>query len=245
MPSTKEHYDQVLADVYSWMFGGFDQAVEANAAFFRRHGISAPSGSGVAIDLGAGCGFQSIPLARAGFSVTAIDQNARLLRELEEHAAGLCIRVVEDDMLNAPRHAPEKAELIVCMTDTLAHLSSRSEAARLIDTAFALLEEDGTFVVTFRDQSVELRGTDRFLPVRSDENTILTCFLEYGPEIVTVHDLVHKRENGGWRLLKSAYRKLRLTVGEVEALLGASGFTDLTTSADKGMTCILAVKSGS
>jgi len=245
MSSCKEHYDQVLSDVYSWMFGGFDQAVESNAEFFRRNGVTAPSGSGLAIDLGAGCGFQSIPLARAGFSVTAIDQNARLLRELKEHAAGLDIRIVEDDMLNARRHAPGKAEIIVCMTDTLAHLSSRAEAASLLETAFSLLEEGGTFITTFRDQSAELRGADRFLPVRSDEDTIFTCFLEYGPDTVTVHDLVHKKGNGGWTLRKSAYKKLRLTVGEVEALLRAAGFTDLATSTERGMTTILARKSGS
>jgi hypothetical protein len=72
MSTAKQHYDTLLSDVYSWMFGGFEAGIERNAAFFERLGIR-PSGSRVAVDLGAGCGFRTIPLARLGFSVTAVD----------------------------------------------------------------------------------------------------------------------------------------------------------------------------
>ena len=65
-------------------------------------------------------------------------------------------------------------------------------------------------------QAPILTGTARFLPVRADDQRILTCFLEYGPSHVTVHDLLHEREAGGaWRLQTSAYRKLRLSPGWV------------------------------
>jgi 2-polyprenyl-3-methyl-5-hydroxy-6-metoxy-1,4-benzoquinol methylase len=75
MATARDHYDKVLSDVYSWMAGGFDIAVQRNAEFFIEHSLS-PGGSGIAVDLGSGCGFQSIPLARAGYSVTAIDIDA-------------------------------------------------------------------------------------------------------------------------------------------------------------------------
>ena len=72
MATVMEHYDKVLSDVYSWMFGGFEIAIQRNAEFIIKHNLR-PEGSGIAIDLGSGCGFQSIPLAKAGYSVTAID----------------------------------------------------------------------------------------------------------------------------------------------------------------------------
>lgn len=72
MSTVNQHYSQVLADVYSWMFGGFESGIQKNHEFFKNHKIKSV-GSGIAIDLGAGCGFQSIPLAQIGFSVTAID----------------------------------------------------------------------------------------------------------------------------------------------------------------------------
>ena len=72
MASVEDHYARVLSDVYSWMFGGFDIGIKKNIEFFSRYRIK-PSQSGVAVDLGTGCGFQSIPLARVGFDVISID----------------------------------------------------------------------------------------------------------------------------------------------------------------------------
>ena len=60
MATVKQHYAEVLAEVYSWMLGGFDRALQKNVEFFKKHNII-PEKSKVAIDLGAGCGFQSIP----------------------------------------------------------------------------------------------------------------------------------------------------------------------------------------
>ena len=34
MPSVKQHYEEVLSDVYSWMFGGFENGLKSNVDFF-------------------------------------------------------------------------------------------------------------------------------------------------------------------------------------------------------------------
>src|SRR5688572_28361465 len=114
MPTVEEHYSRLLADVYSWMYGGSDAALARYTEFFQSRG-TAPQGSKRAIDLGAGCGFQAIPLARLGFSVTAIDLDRKLLAELEQHKGGEAIETVCANILDFRRHAPQPAELIVCM----------------------------------------------------------------------------------------------------------------------------------
>lgn len=98
MATVKEHYDRVLSEVYSWMFGGFDSGIERNTGFFEKHKIS-PVRSGEAIDLGAGCGFQSIPLAKAGFSVIAVDIDGKLLNELKNNSGTLAVNIVQDDLI--------------------------------------------------------------------------------------------------------------------------------------------------
>jgi len=60
--AVRDHYESFLASKYSWMAGGFDRNLRNNREFFARHEI-APASTGVAIDLGAGCGFCSLPLA--------------------------------------------------------------------------------------------------------------------------------------------------------------------------------------
>ena len=83
MASVKEHYQSHLSDYYSWMYGGFELKVSENRRFFQDQHVR-PEHSGLAVDLGAGSGFQSIPLAELGFKVTAIDLSQKLLDELKK-----------------------------------------------------------------------------------------------------------------------------------------------------------------
>lgn len=241
MANVQQHYDQVLSDVYSWMHGGFDAGIARNAEFFARHRF-APSGSGLAVDLGAGCGFQSIVLARLGYHVVALDLDRKLLTELEEHAHGSSIETVQDDLCNFRKYAPAGVELAVCMVDTLLHLDSRERVRALFDSVAAALEPGGAFVLTFRDLSRELRELDRFIPVRSDERIVFTCFLEHESETVKVHDLVYRREAGEWHFRKSFYRKLRLAPDWVAERLRAAGFDSVHTESSAGLVTVIAAR---
>ncbi len=239
MSTVEQHYDEVLSDVYSWMLGGFENGVQRNIDFFNRHHLS-PQGSGIAIDLGAGCGFQSIPLAKSGYSVTAIDLDAKLLNELERNADGLAITSVQGDMLDFDKNLQHDVELVVCMTDTILHLESKEKITTLFAKVFAALETGGKFIITFRDLTVELKDAGRILPARSDENIIFTCFLEYEPERVKVHDIVYKKLNGEWNLSKSFYRKLRLSKAWVSEQLSQCGFSKTDSFVENGVITFIA-----
>lgn len=241
MPSVEQHYDQVLADVYSWMLGGFDVGLARNTDFFAKHGL-VPHGSRLAIDLGAGCGFQSIPLARLGYAVTAIDLDRKLLDELRRHAGNADIAIVRDDLMSFERHARGDAELVVCMLDTLLHLESKDAVRSLFAKVHRVLQPGGKFIVTFRDLSRESADLDRFLHVRSDDSTIFTCFLEFEPETVKVHDLVHRKQSSGWTLHKSFYRKLRLGSEWVAEALGAAGFAERDMTVERGLVTVIATR---
>lgn len=241
MATVEEHYSKVLGNVYSWMFGGFDSGVRQNIEFFKKYDIN-PTKSGLAIDLGAGCGFQSIPLAQSGFKVTAIDLDRQLLDELKANSDNFPITIVQDDLINFEQHTNDKVELITCMTDTMLHLESKDTVSSLFAKVFLSLVENGKFIATFRDLSTELTELNRFIPVKNDENTLLTCFLEYEPDTVKVHDLVYEKSNDGWKLNKSFYRKLRLSQQWVEKQLKNAGFDNIVSQADKGMVTIMATK---
>ena len=241
MATVKEHYEQVLSDVYSWMAGGFNSGIERNIDFFKKHKIT-PLRSGMAIDLGAGCGFQSIPLAKAGFSVTAIDIDGKLLKELTDNSGSLEINIIQDDLINFDNYVKNNIELIVCMTDTLLHLESKDKVLSLFNKVADSLDETGRFIITFRDLSSELTELDRFVPVRSDENTIFTCFLEYESETVKVHDIVYQRNQGKWKLNKSFYRKLRLSKAWVDEQLSNVGFNHIESKIENGLVTVIADK---
>jgi SAM-dependent methyltransferase len=240
--NVEQHYDQVLSDVYSWMYGGFDAGLARFTQFFETRGI-APRLSGRAVDLGAGCGFQSIPLARLGFAVTAIDTDRKLLDELRGHAGSEDITIVRGDLLAFDSHVRGPVELAVCMVDTLVHLPSKRDVSALFAKVHAALETTGKLIVSFRDLSHEATELDRFIPVRSDDGTVFTCFLEYEPETVKVHDLVYRRQaDGRWAFFKSFYRKLRLAESWVEAELAHAGFATIDASSERGFVTIVATR---
>ena len=99
MVSVREHYENHLAPYYAWICGGAELNIAENRNLFKTHNIQ-PLETGRAFDLGAGCGFQSIPLAELGFHVIAMDLSARLLGELKNNAAHLPIETICDDILN-------------------------------------------------------------------------------------------------------------------------------------------------
>lgn len=239
--NSKQHYEDLLAPIYSWMAGGFEAGLEKNMRFFNEHELT-PTNSGLALDLGAGCGFQSIPLAMRGFRVTAIDMDKYLLKELDEHANSLPIRIVEDDLRQFHRHIATEVELVVCMVDTLLHLESPAEVQALFSDVRRALEEGGRFIVTFRNLRYASTGLDRFIPVRSDDNMILTCFLDYEPDAVLVHDLVYRRHEYEWSFSRSCYRKLRLAPKWIVDQLIDTGFAIEKLEDDRGMITVIARK---
>jgi 2-polyprenyl-3-methyl-5-hydroxy-6-metoxy-1,4-benzoquinol methylase len=239
MPSVRDHYSSHLAPIYSWMCGGVESALVRGAAELDALALL-PRATALAVDLGTGFGMHAIPLAQRGFEVLAIDCCANLLRELRTFAANLPIRSVEDDISSFRSHLDGAPEVVLCMGDTLPQLPDTDAVESLIADVAAAIAPGGTFVLSFRDYTAPLQGERRFIPVKSDADRILTCFLEYEDTHVNVHDLVHEREGSSWRQRVSAYRKLRLSPDWVSSALERAGFQTRRQVGLSGMVRLVA-----
>jgi SAM-dependent methyltransferase len=244
--SVSQHYDSLLAEHYDWMFGvPFEAKTVEQSKILEEAGVK-PHPGGTAIDLGCGSGFQSVALNDLGYHVLALDSSEKLLGDLIERSQARSIKAIRGDIRELNAFASvASADVIVCMGDTLTHLSHREEVSKLFHSVGSILKPSGIFVVTYRDLAAnELAGLDRFLPVRSDATRIMTCFLEYeGPNTVVVNDLVYSRgRDGQWSLNKSAYRKLRLAVSWVRDELVAAGMS-ITHQRSERMVMLAAQKS--
>jgi SAM-dependent methyltransferase len=243
MSDVAKHYENLLARHYSWMGGAaFDAKVAEQQALLNELGVK---GEGLALDLGCGPGYQAVALARLGYSpVRAVDGSEILLNELASNAEGFAIERVHGDIRDLKKFtAPESASAIVCMGDTLTHLESLDDVSQLLADAHAALKPDGILALTFRDLSMERSGLDRFLPIRADEDRIMTCVLEYETDHVVINDLIYVREGASWSLNKSSFRKIRLGVEDVLADLRLLGFKlRVNKSLANGMQAIAAMK---
>ena len=239
MSTAAEHYERHLAPIYVWMAGGAEAALQAGSAEIEALNLPVNRGA-VVLDLGAGFGMHAIPLGRRGAHVTAIDSSAVLLRALTELRGDLPVQVVNDDLLAFQSHIAEPPSAILCMGDTITHLPDFSAVEKLVERASLELPPGGVLVVSFRDYSVPLEGEQRFVPVRGDASRILTCFLEYEPEAVLVHDILHERAADGWQTRISHYRKLRLSPELLITRLQENGFKVRREAGMRGMVRLVA-----
>jgi len=240
--TVKEHYDNHLGNFYSWMIGDFESKAKEFQEFLLGNGIL-PTHSKIAIDLGAGHGIQSVPLARLGFSVIAVDFNQQLLHELKSNAKGHPIEILNDDIKNVAQFSNKEIELIACCGDTLSHLNDKAEIKKLLTDIATLLKSNGKILLSFRDYTTELTGDGRFIPVKSDDSRILTCVLEYDKETARVTDFLHEKTATGWKQKVSSYTKVRILTTEIVEILESVGFKIQLNSVINRMTTLIAIKS--
>jgi len=232
-----EHYEGLLAGRYTWMVGDLETKVDADARLFAELGLPT---RGRAIDLGCGPGYQSFALARSGLSVTAVDLSDVLLNALTDARGDLPITVKRADLVDALRtEETGSSDVVVCMGDTLPHLPDRDTVRALFTEAARVLTGDGRLLLTWREMANPPRGVDRFIPVRSDDDRLMICFLDTHDDHIEVTDLFHERGPDGWTLRRGSYRKLRLAAEWVSTALTDAGFT-IDTSRPGPLTTLVA-----
>lgn len=238
--SVKEHYDKHLGHFYSWMLGDFQTKCNEFKKLLIENSIT-PKTNPIAIDLGSAHGIQSIPLAEMGFHVLAVDFNKQLLEELKTNAKDLNIQAINDDIRNVA-HLYHKPCLIVCCGDTLSHLDSQSDVSTFIANMANTLATNGKLILSFRDYSIPLKGSERFIPVKSDSHKILTCILDYEEAFVHVTDLLHTQTDNKWEQKVSTYKKIRLRTEKIVACLENNGMTIGYNQISNRLTTIIATK---
>lgn len=240
--TAKEHYDSHLADFYEWMSGDFEIRQTEQQRFFEQHNIS-PRINKSAIDLGAGHGLQSISLAKLGFNVTAFDFSKKLISDLNYRSKVYSIRTIESDITDFYKYV-ERAGVIVCMGDTISHLDTFESLCKLIEDCYEKLDDEGRLILSFRDYGTELTDIQRFISVKSDDQRILTCVLEYFEHQVKVTDLLYEKDlsSNDWIQKVSSYMKLRVTHSGVSETLSNTGFKILSDESIDRMIYIIAEK---
>lgn len=233
--SVEDHYRNLLAECYGWSLGGLDTAVVRNSALLRSLGFGEVA-AGRALDLGAGNGAQSIPLASLGYQVTAVDSSSALLQELAA-AAEHDIDTRLGDMRDLSLWHEEDYDLIVCMGDSLTHLPELSDVYAVLDAASVSLRVGGALLLSFRDYSQPLAtGCSRFIPVRSDDDRVMMCVIEPSGPHLNVTDVVHDRLNdGSWEMRVGTYQKVRIAPDRLVTHLEGVGLTLEERRSERGM----------
>lgn len=102
------------------------------------------------LDVGAGTGRNSLPLARAGFLVDAVEPAAALAKLLREAAAaeGLSLGIVEGNILAPELELPRQHYRMLLLSEVVAsHFRSVEQLRQLFEAAARWLEPGGVLVL--------------------------------------------------------------------------------------------------
>lgn len=84
-----------FADYYDWEISFMCPDQNADIAFWKEY---AARSDGKILEMGAGTGRLTIPLAKAGYNVTALDNSPNMLNILRDKAGDTPISIIESDM---------------------------------------------------------------------------------------------------------------------------------------------------
>jgi SAM-dependent methyltransferase len=138
---SREHYSD--ASLYDYEY----RRRRADVSFYRE--LANRRGAAKVLELGAGSGRVTIPLARDGHEVVAVDQSKPMLAKLRTRVAALRptaakrIRVVEGDLRDFSVEG--KFPLVIAAFNVLEHLYTRGEFAACLARVAAHLAPGGAF----------------------------------------------------------------------------------------------------
>lgn len=217
-----ELYGDLGSDVYDAMTRADDSEVREVLRAARRT-------SGRILELACGSGRLTLPLARLGREVTALDSSPRMLDLLRARAEGIAgIRIVEDDMSTL---ALDGEFGLIVLATTSVTLLTPPQRARLLDGVRQRLSADGLFLVSVHTTRPRTGGT-MIVPLPDEDSGVV--ILSEEPDRREEHreiSVLHLRsEQGRARARAYASRVALLDEAQLSAELQDAGFTVVSAS---------------
>lgn len=237
----REHYAD--AALYDYEYRRRRADVTFYRTFAKRHFGGVP---GKILELGAGSGRVTIPLARDGHTVVGIDQSAGMLAKLQARIDALPASVagrvtaVAGDLRGF--RVPGRFPLAIAAFNVLEHLYTRGEIDACLRTVAAHLEPDGLFVfdVQLPDLAWLIRDPQkrwaktRFTDPTTKRATYYSTNHDYDPiSQIAIIRLFYDPADGskaGARVVQLTQRKF--FPAELEALVAHAGFRVLERYGD-------------
>ena len=184
--------------------------------------------SGHVLDLGAGPGRHSLPLARSGYTVTALDTSAHLLDRLRQSAGDLPIEIVQADMREFVRE--QAFDLVLVMWTSFGYFEDEADHARVLDNIHASLKPGGRLVLDLVGLETLCRTMEPVHLTEYDDGRMLV------ERPALVDDMT--RLDNEWLLIdgdkvhRTHFSHRAWSAGEIHGLLSRHGFGLVTIHGD-------------
>lgn len=148
------------------------------------------------VDMGCGTGVHAIALAQLGADVTGVDVSEGMLAKARLRAADAAVQVefLHGDFLAAIPRSP--VGLILCLGNSIPHLSSRDALLSVLETWRAQLVPSGAVVVQLLNYRRVLDARERIVNIRRDGTSTIVRFYDFLEDALRFNILSLHEEQG-------------------------------------------------
>lgn len=249
--NTTEFYD-AIAEYYPYFYRDWETQLEREGlglrAIFRNKGVQR------ILDASCGAGTQSIPLAKLGFDVVAVDPSQGMLKKAHQIATdyGVVdkIEFIRGDFLDLQNIVNGQFDAIITKGNSLPHLLTDDEIELTIHIFHELLRPGGVIVIGMRDFGPFMEDRPRFLPgfinTDPDGHEFITFDVwewEDGPPVIATQNLyIMRGKDKDYRAMKRHVTYRPLSTDEVKVVLLEAGFEEPEDKPDRTERVLIARK---
>lgn len=142
-----------------------------------------------AIDVACGTGTYALALAGKGVSTWGTDLSAAMLQQARAHGEtlGLPVTWLEASMEDLATHIHQPVDLILCMGNSLPHLTTAEQLHQALANFATLLKPQGQLLIQVLNYANILRDRERIVSINRQGDTEFVRFYDFPQQDALIH----------------------------------------------------------
>jgi ubiquinone/menaquinone biosynthesis C-methylase UbiE len=188
------------------------------------------------LDLACGTGRHAIALSELGAHVVGVDTSVQMITRAREMAAESksSVEFVVADMADIKSVISGRFDMVICLGNSLALLSSQEVVQQVIGDVYELLLPGGVFLFQILNFEEILSSGFRFMPVKvgrtaDGKETVFFRFFKHNEEsrVSTLVLSAFEEREHQWHVRMSSTEVLQLSSKTAYDMMSASGFREI------------------
>lgn len=211
-----EKYDKLI----SW-----DNRFERESEFYKKLFIENDVKN--ALDCACGTGEHVVMLNKMGYTAKGSDLSPAMVKKAEINSRKYKIKATfkVSDFRKLTKTFNEKFDAVLCVGNSLPHLSSDKDIAKALKEMYNVMRDGGILILQQRNYDMLVKKQKRFMPITIGKDESFFYVLDYHPSKIVFNVINLENRTKTFNVFKTEYSPLKKE--RLSKLLSKVGFKDM------------------